>query len=91
MPKSAKADLGGSLAPLGPRNDSAFGDESLAKEPPLPLQPPRTKDDAVFLPRPCVDEGDMTSTRRDTRAITRRGIPSGAALILGGLLLLIVP
>jgi hypothetical protein len=33
----------------------------------------------------------MTSTRRDTRAITRRGIPSGAALILGGLLLLIVP
>jgi len=31
-------------------------------------------------------------TRRDIRAITRRGTtPSGAALILGGLLLLSVP
>ena len=34
----------------------------------------------------------MKPTRRDIRAITRRGkTPSGAALILGGLLLLSVP
>ena len=64
----------------------------LAKKAPLPLEPPGTKDDAVLLARPCVNEGEMKPTRRDIRAITRRGTtPSGAALILGGLLLLSVP
>jgi len=62
----------------------------LAKKPLLPLEPPGTKDDAGLFPRPCVDEGDMKSTRRDIRAITWRET-SGAALILGGLLLLILP
>ena len=64
----------------------------LAKKPLLPLEPPGTKDDAGLFPRPCVDEGDMKSTRRDIRAITReaQSLPGGA-LILGGLLLLIDP
>ena len=64
----------------------------LAKKAPLPLEPAGTQGRRGFFARPCVDEGDMKLTRRDIRAITRRGkTPSGAALILDGLLLLSVP
>src|SRR5262249_10152861 len=64
---------------------------ALAKQGALPLEPPGNQGRTRSCSATLRDEGEMP-TRRDIRAITRGAqARPGAALILGGLLLLMVP